>query len=623
MVTHGAETLRTERKTLKAKLKCHVCQGAEKLSSLTLDVFFIAGLDGYLQQLNPMCERILGFSTEDLLSQPWLELVHPEDQASTYVHINQLTAGENSVSFENRYLCKNGSYKWLFWKAMLCQEQQLVYAMAYDQTQSKQSQAAQLESEECFRLLADSAKDYALVKLDSFGRIVSWNRGAENLQQYKLSEIVGQHVSCFYTEEELELDQPEQGLNIAAAQGYSESVGWQVRKDGSLFWAKIVTTALRTEEGQLRGFARVTRDLTESKNNQESLPKAEEDLEERVKERTAELTKLNEQLKQEIAQHKQTESQLLQSQARLQNQVKQYKKETEQAKSLLKELQTSQATLIQTEKMLSLRQIVAGIAHEINNPVSFIYGNIDYASCYIKDLMKLVKLYGIHYPQPVSPIQAEIDAIDLDFLRSDLPKLLASMKVGATRIRQVVLALQKFLTAEQVEMKATDLHEGLESILLILQYRLKATVERPDITVIKDYGNLPPVDCYTGSINQVFMNLITNAVDALEESTEIWHQPRCIKISTSVEEISRDGSDQSTPHALIRIADNGPGMSESVSQRIFEQCFTTKPVGKGTGLGLLISYQIVVERHDGQLSCISQPGKGAEFTIALPLEQRV
>lgn len=503
MVTHVAETLRTDRKKLKrAKAECNFCQEAERFLSLTLDLFFVAGLDGYLEQLNPVWERVLGFSTEELLSRPWLELVHPEDRSSTSVNLNQLAAGQSSVSFENRYLCKDGSYKWLFWKVMLCQEQQLIYAMAHDQTKSKRSQAAQLESEESL------------------------------------------------------------------------------------------------------------------------LQKAEEDLEEMVRERTADLTRLNDQLKEEIAQHKLTESQLRQSEARLKNRVKQCEQESEQAKSLLKELQTNQATLIQTEKMLSLRQIVAGIAHEINNPVSFIYGNIDYASCYFKDLMNLVKLYGIHYPQPAPQIQEEVEVIDLDFMRTDLPKLLSSMKVGATRIRQVVLALQKFLTAEQLEMKATDLHEGLESILLILQHRLKATVERPDITVVENYGDLPLVDCYAGQINQVFINLITNAIDALEESTKIWNQPRCIKISTSVEEIKREGSDKLTSHALIRIADNGPGMSESIDQRIFEECFTTKAVGKGTGLGLLISYQIVVEKHRGLLSYTSQAGKGAEFTVALPLQQR-
>jgi signal transduction histidine kinase len=275
--------------------------------------------------------------------------------------------------------------------------------------------------------------------------------------------------------------------------------------------------------------------------------------------------------------------------------------------------------------MSSLGQLIAGIAHEINNPVGFIYSNVDYATCYVKDLIRLLELYNFHYPQPVSQIQAERKAIDLDFLVVDLPKLLSSMKVGATRIRQVVLSLQNFLRPEQAKMKPVDIHQGLDSTLLLLQHRLKGTGDRPEISVLKQYGQLPLVECFAGQINQVFMNLLTNAVDVLEVSADLQDFQRCISISTAVEEISTEhpgmSVSQNTPHVVIRITDNGPGMTEEICRRLFDPFFTTKPVGKGTGLGLSISYHIVVERHGGQLTCCSELGKGAQFSIAIPIRQ--
>jgi PAS domain S-box-containing protein len=588
-------------------------------------MFFIAGLDGYFKQINPMCEKTLGFTTKEFLSQPWIEFIHPEDRQSTLAQLQKFATGAEMIQFENRCCCKDGSYKWLLWNLTLYPDQQLIYAVAHDRTERKQVEAAQRESEELFRLLVEGVNDYAIIMLDPLGNIVSWNTGAERIKKYQASEIIGRHISCFYTSEDIERGTPEEALRIAARDGRFEDEGWRVRKDGSKFWANVVITALRTEDGQLRGFARVTRDITERKLAREAQQKAHDDLEKRVEERTAELTQINELLKQEIAEHKQTEVALRQSKARLKNQTEQLEAEKQHAMSLLKELQHTQAQLIHTEKMSSLGQLVAGVAHEINNPVGFIYGNLDYAICYIKDLMRLVELYSFHYPKPVTQIQAEIKAIDFEFLMADLPKLLSSMKVGASRLRQIVLSLQNFLRAEQVEMKPIDLHEGIDSTLMLLQHRLKATAEHPEITVFKEYGNLPLVEGYAGQLNQVFMHLLTNAIDVLAVSTGVRDTSGRITISTGVMEMRREHLGASTgetiPHAVIRIADNGPGMSEEVCRKLFDPFFTTKPVGQGAGLGLSISYQIVVEKHGGQLTCISELGNGAEFLIAIPIQQ--
>lgn len=624
MTTPVAETLTINSRKVEAEQNPILCDALDKFFTLTLDMFFIAGFDGYFKQLSPMCETILGLTTQELLSQPWLELIHPDDWQSTREQLHRLTTCTDRVSFENRCRCQDGSYRWLLWNATACHNQQLIYAVARDNTECKQAEAAHRESEEHFRLLVEGVKDYAIILLDPQGRVVSWNAGAQRIHQYKSSQIIGEHISCFYPREDIELGIPQQGLAIAAQFGHFEEEGWRVRQDGSQFWANVVITALRSEHGTLTGYARVTRDITERKLAQKARQEAYDELEKRVEERTAELRLINERLTQEIAEHKRTEVALRQSKARLKQQAQELEAETQHARSLLQELQRTQAQLIQTEKMSSLGQMVAGIAHEINNPVSFIYCNIDYAICYIKDLMRLVELYCRHYPQPVPQIQTEMDAIDFDFLMSDLPKLLSSMKVGANRIRQIVLSLQNFLGAAQTEMMPVDIHEGIDSTLLILQNRLKATTEHREITVHKEYGSLPLVECWAGQLNQVFMNLLTNAIEALSGSTNRQDIPHRITISTSIKEIRRHNgegfSGEKTPHAVIRIADNGPGISEQVRRRLFDPFFTTKPVGKGVGLGLSISYQIVVEHHGGQLTCISEPGKGAEFLVAIPIQ---
>ncbi|MFB2893278.1 PAS domain S-box protein [Aerosakkonemataceae cyanobacterium BLCC-F50] len=298
-----------------------------------------------------------------------------------------------------------------------------------------------------------------------------------------------------------------------------------------------------------------------------------------------------------------------------QNSAKEAQQKAQELELTLNQLQQTQAQLIQTEKMSSLGQLVAGVAHEINNPVNFIYGNLTHAEQYTSELLNLIELYQKHYAQPPAEIAQEIEEIDLDFLASDLPKLLVSMKMGAERIRQIVLSLRNFSRLDEAEMKDVDIHEGIDNTLLILQNRIKAKSDRPAIQIVKEYGKLPLVQCYAGQLNQVFMNIINNAVDALEMKHWEKEQPPLPKI------IIETKVSANKTHAIISITDNGPGMSEQVKTHLFDPFFTTKAVGKGTGLGLSISYQIVVEKHQGTLKCESQINQGATFIIEIPIHQ--
>lgn len=294
-----------------------------------------------------------------------------------------------------------------------------------------------------------------------------------------------------------------------------------------------------------------------------------------------------------------------------------------QLERTLIELHRTQTQLVQTEKMSSLGQLVAGVAHEINNPVNFIYGNLNHVNAYTDDLLKLIRLYQSHYPNPDLAIQEEAETIDIDFLMADMPKMLDSMKMGADRIRQIVLSLRNFSRVDESDVKAVDIHDGIESTLLILQNRIKAHANFPGVSIIKEYGDLPLVECYAGQLNQVFMNLLGNAIDALEERKE----KSCdflpaIRIQTTLQKDSQqNNSQQKVPQVCIRITDNGLGIPAELISRLFESFFTTKPIGKGTGLGLSISYQIITEKHHGTLECFSEPGQGTEFRIQIPMHQ--
>jgi signal transduction histidine kinase len=288
-------------------------------------------------------------------------------------------------------------------------------------------------------------------------------------------------------------------------------------------------------------------------------------------------------------------------------------RELEQA---LADLRQTQAQLIQTEKMSSLGQLVAGVAHEINNPVNFIYGNLTHVSDYITDLLSLLQHYQTEHPTPSPMLDGAIAQTDLEFIQHDLPKTLSSMRLGADRIRQIVLSLRNFSRIDEATMKPTDLHECLDSTLLMLQHRLKARSHHAGIQLERQYGEIPRVPCYPGQISQVFMNILSNALDALEHQAATQDSSVRQGIGTITIETKQPQPDQ----VQIVIADDGPGISPEAQAHVFDVFFTTKPMGKGTGLGLAISHQIVVEKHGGTLECHSEVGKGTQFLITLNLE---
>lgn len=404
----------------------------------------------------------------------------------------------------------------------------------------------------------------------------------------------------------------------------------------------IFMTALADTENKIKGFnsgavdyitkpfqydevlARVRthlniRKLTKEMQSQNELLQSEirereklaEELERRVEERTEELTSTNTRLQREIKERSLAEATLQRS---------------------LLQLQQTQTQLIQSEKMSALGQLVAGVAHEINNPVNFIYGNIAHVRQYALDLLDMLLLYQKIYPDLAPEIVKKAEEMDIEFLAEDLPNILTSMQIGADRIRQIVLSLRRFSRQDELSMKPTDIHEGIDNTLMILQSRLKASSARPAIEIIKEYSPVMPlVDCYGGEINQVFMNILTNAIDALEESVARGHFSSVKSSTFSLSErenlgncptirIRTEAIDRN--QIIIQITDNGLGMPPEVSRRVFDPFFTTKPPGKGTGIGLSISWQIVVEKHQGSLQYFSVPGKGTEFKIELPINHK-
>lgn len=527
------------------------------------DAFFALDHQWQFTYLNQETERFFEQNREELQGASFWD-AFPE-AAGTIVEqkYHQAIAQQIPVSFETYCTVWD---KWLEMRAYPCAEGLSVFWR--DITERKQADKALQESEQRFRATFDQAA-VGIAHINLAGEFLRINQKFCNLLGYTQEEMLTQTFQNITHPDDLAANLTYINQLLSGEISMYSMEKRYITRSGVPIWVNLTVSLRRSSSSGLpKYFISVVQDISDQKQAEAALRQSSSEL--RIK---------NQQLQQTLHQLKQT-----------------------------------QAQLIQNEKMISLGQMVAGIAHEINNPVSFIYGNVAHAREYASDLLRLLQLYAKHYPEAVPEIQNEIAALDLAFLSADFPKLLESMKQGANRIRNIVLSLRNFSRLDEAEKKQVDIHQGIDSTLLLLQHRLKRYPDHPEIQVIKEYTQLPLVECYASQLNQVFMNLLTNAIDALE----MRHEPRIITIKT---EVKPESEDIQPSHVVIRISDNGSGMSEELKQRIFDPFFTTKPVGVGTGLGLSISYSIIVEKHGGQLTCSSISGVGTEFVIELPMRQ--
>jgi PAS domain S-box-containing protein len=578
-------------------------------------------LNGQFVRVNRKFRDLMGYTQEELLALTWREITHPDDQKASEDYRRSLLMGEiKYYSCEKRYIRKDGGIFWGNLTLSLLREPsgepKYFVKVLEDITQRKQAEEQRREATERLEWVLRASNDGFWDWNLSTGEIYFSPRWKEMIG-YTDDELPNELASwekVIFTEDRIEALKHIDDYNSGRISRFLLTQRFY-HKNGSTVYVFSRAIHLKDEQGQVVRLIGAHTDITELVNAQEAL----RSLSQREQEKATQL------------------------------------------ECTLQELQQAQSQLVQQEKMASLGQLVAGVAHEINNPVSFIYGNINPACEYTQDLLHLLQLYQRHYPQPVPEIAEQQEIINLEFIAEDFPKLLGSMHNGADRIRQIVLSLRNFSRHDEAQLKPVDIHEGIDSTLLILQHRLKQQPDRFEIRVVREYGQLPQVECYPGQMNQVFMNLLSNAIDVLEESvvrvqssglsdTTAENKQRAtvfnpmIRIRTEVIQSSSSHSDRTASqqktnrdpldstiqskspddkgcasHLVIYIADNGSGITTDLQHQIFNPFFTTKPPGKGTGLGLSISYQIVVNRHKGHLFCRSAEGQGTEFVIEIPI----
>ncbi len=537
-----------------------------EIFQLSSDLFCLIDREGYLIEANPSWLTILGWNTEEVIGKKWTDFVHPEETK------NYLKTDKKYL--EIQFLQKNQNYRCIEWNIIKLPNS-LICAIGRNITKYQEEiQGLKKELNSMYQLL-DQITAFLYIQPKDY------NVGFYN-QSFR--EIFGepQERNCYQVI--AGLDEPCRNCLTFRVFDTNKSQIWEWldSKTGKTY--QIYDYPFISVNGE-QMVLEMGLDITAVKQAENSLRqeiKEKQKIEEALRKSKQELTVKNQKLEQTLL-----------------------------------ELKNTQSQLIHTEKMSSLGNLVAGVAHEINNPVNFIYGNIGPSVEYAHDLLNLLKCYQIEYPHPTEKIQEQLDIMDLDFLVDDLPKLLESMKVGAQRIREIVRSLRTFSRLDEAEIKLVDIHEGIDSTLMILQHRIKSRKDKQVIKVIKEYDKLPLIECYAGQLNQVFMNLLSNAFDALEEKNTKNKASYNSQISTSTIIIRTHLLEDNS--ISIHIKDDGLGISQDVINRIFEPFFTTKPIGQGTGLGLSISYQIIVEKHQGKLECISTYGEGTEFIIYLPI----
>ncbi|HAA26928.1 MAG TPA: hypothetical protein DCE56_03625, partial [Cyanobacteria bacterium UBA8553] len=534
-------------------------------------------------------KEILGYKNHEIVFyfDEWKRHVHPNDLerviAATQDYLDQKSP---YYHVEYRLRCKDGTYKWVMSRgqALWDEEGKPVRMVGSTKDISRRKRAEEkLRNSKAHLVVAQRVAHVGSWEVDILTQKIIWSEEMFRifgLDSTKLEPTYAEYIQLIHPDDRAVW---EQFVGKAIADGTFYEVDFRiVRPDGEIRYVEGRGETIANEAGQVKRLFGTVIDITERKQAEEALRASEA----REREKAQEL---------ELA---------------------------------LSQLKRTQAQLIQAEKMSSLGRTIAGVAHEINNPVGFISCNLTHARAYFQDLLKLMELYQQTYPKPTPAIERLTKKIELNFLIEDWVKLMDSMQMGSERIRQIVLSLRNFSRLDEKELKPVDIHEGIDNTLLILQHQMRSVgVSKAGrdsglhqaIEVIKDYGQLPKVTCYASQLNQVFMNLLSNAIDALKTQPS----PRKITISTSVAShhwsVVNGNKQQTTNYVVIRIADNGPGISEEVLPKIFDPFFTTKPVGSGTGLGLSISYQIVVETHKGQIRCISALGQGTEMIIEIPV----
>lgn len=559
----------TDRKRTEAQLQA-TQSFFENLFNAFSDPLFVKDENHTLTLCNDAFCQFVGRSKSDLIGKSSSDLFITNNSGSEAAQASQTLSAEFSSSKRETYFTDaNGKTKYIsITRTLFSDAKQRPHLLGFvqDITQQSIAQKALKESEKQLKKLAANLPGMLYqfcLSTDLKPSFPFVSPSSETLLELSPKQIIADSnilIDCIHSEDRAEFDR-------SVARSAQNLTDWQWRGRFVLpsqrtVWAQAVSRPERRADGSIL-WDGILIDITDSKE----------------------------------------------AEAALQHSEAQLRSQTQQLKTTLKQLRLTQSKLVQSEKMSSLGQLVAGIAHEINNPINFIHGNLTHAQGYIQDMLKIIRLYQAHYPTPISEVQTVSDEIELDYVLSDLPKLLQSVQAGANRIRQIVLSLRNFSRLDESELKRADIHEGIESTLMILGSRLKATASRHAIEVVKAYENIPLVECYVGQLNQVFMNILANAIDAIDGTSEV------DKIYQIVLQTF-----QREDRVVIQITNNGPPIPQEIAQRMFDPFFTTKPVGQGTGMGLAISYQTIVELHQGSLEHSRTADQKTVFTIEIPLK---